>query len=137
MKEYLNDNGDVLHCIYRLNDLKEGEARFDFTSEDKYLQGALMRMDDGKSFRNHKHIKCERHTDMTQETWVVIRGSVQVDYYDEDAEFMGTEVLNDGDCTITFAGGHAPSSSSDVTKSMTAPLPLQADINIPVSKMIL
>ena len=115
MKEYLNDNGDVLHCIYRLNDLKEGEARFDFTSEDKYLQGSLMRMDDGKSFRNHKHIKCERHTDMTQETWVVIRGSVRVDYYDEDSQFMGTEILNDGDCTITFAGGHKYSCIKDDT----------------------
>jgi len=113
MKEYLNDNGEALHCIYRLKDL-DG-ARFDFTSEDKYLQGALMKMDAGKSFRNHKHIKCERHTDMTQETWVIIRGSVQVDYYNEDAKFMGTEILTDGDCTITFAGGHKYSCIKDDT----------------------
>ena len=113
MKEYLNKKGKVLHCIYRLDDL-DGE-RFDFTSEDKYLQGALMKMDNGKSFRNHKHIKCERHTDMTQETWVIFRGSVQVDYYDEDAKFMGTEILNDGDCTITFAGGHKYSCIKDNT----------------------
>jgi len=113
MKEYLNNKGEVLHCIYRLDDL-EGD-RFDFTSEDKYLQGALMKMNNGKSFRNHKHIKCERHTDMTQETWVVIRGSVQVDYYDEDSKFMGTEILNDGDCTITFAGGHKYSCIKDDT----------------------
>jgi len=113
MKEYLNNKGEVLHCIYRLDDL-DG-ARFNFTSEDKYLQGALMKMDNGKSFRNHKHIKCERHTDMTQETWVIFRGSVQIDYYDEDAKFMGTEILNDGDCTITFAGGHKYSCIKDNT----------------------
>ena len=113
MKEYANNSGKILHCIYSMKDL-EGE-RFDFTSEDQYLQGALMRMDNGKSFRNHKHIKCERHTDMTQETWVIMRGSVQVDYYDEDSEFMGTEILNQGDCTITFAGGHKYSCTKDDT----------------------
>ena len=113
MKEYSNSSGKILHCTYSLTDL-EGD-RFDFTSEDQYLQGALMRMDNGKSFRNHKHIKCERHTDMTQETWVIMRGSVQVDYYDEDSKLMGTEILNKGDCTITFAGGHKYSCIKDDT----------------------
>ena len=47
MKEYKNKNGDVLHCVYRLDDCQSD--RFDFTSDDKYLQGAVMRMDDGNS----------------------------------------------------------------------------------------
>ena len=113
MKEYKNNNGEVLHCVYRLDDC-QGD-RFDFTSEDKYLQGAVIRMNEGKSFRNHKHIKCERHIDMTQETWVVFRGKVQVDYYDEDEKHMGTEIVNAGDCTITFGGGHKFSCLSDDT----------------------
>lgn len=104
MKEYLNDNGDVLHCIYRESDLK-GE-RFNFTSPDKYLQVAILNIDAGKSFPNHKHITCERHINMTQEAWVVVRGSVQIDYYGEDSKFIGKEILNSGDCTVTFAGGH-------------------------------
>ena len=104
MIEYKDKDGNVLHCIYRLNDCKKD--RCDFTSEDKYLQGCVMRMNDGKSFKNHKHIRCDRETDMTHEAWIVFRGKVKVKYYDNDEKYIGTEIINAGDCTITFGGGH-------------------------------
>ena len=104
MNEYKNDDGDVLHCVYKLNDCND--SRCDFTSTDKYLQGAIMRMDNGKSYPSHRHIRCDRNTDMTHEACVVIRGSIKVDYYDEENNHIGTEILESGDCTMTFAGGH-------------------------------
>ena len=38
MNEYKNDDADVLHCVYKLNDCND--SRCDFTPTDKYLQGA-------------------------------------------------------------------------------------------------
>ena len=99
------DGKRILHTVYRLNDLKED--REDFTSEDKYLQGAVIKFNKGKKFKAHQHIHCERTTDITQETWVVIEGSVLVKYYDLDDQYLTEETINSGDCTITFAGGHS------------------------------
>jgi hypothetical protein len=104
MIEYKNESGEVLHCVYRLKDCDN--SRCDITHPQKYLQGAVMRMDKNKSFRNHKHITCERNTDKTHEAGVLISGSLRVDFYNEDSKIMGSEILGPGDCTITFGGGH-------------------------------
>ena len=95
----------LLHTIYRIGNLSSD--REDFTSEDKYLQGAAIKFDSGKKFKAHKHILCERTTDITQETWIVIKGSVLVKYYDTDGKYIQEEIIKDGDCTMTFAGGHS------------------------------
>ena len=103
----------LLHTIYRESELV-GD-REDFTSEDKYLQGAVIRFDKGKKFQAHQHIECVRTTDTTQETWVVIRGSVLVKYYDLNGDYLDEETINPGDCTITFAGGHSFEGMDDDT----------------------
>jgi len=103
----------LLHTVYRIKDF-EGD-REDFTSEDKYLQGAVIRFDAGKKFKAHQHIRCDRTTDITQETWVVIRGSVLVKYYDIDGKYLDEQIIKEGDCTITFAGGHSFKGLSDDT----------------------
>ena len=103
----------LLHTVFRLDDVSG--HRVDFTSEDKYLQGAVICMDAGKEYSPHRHIKCERHTDITQEAWVVFRGSVEVTFYDVDDAVLLTETIRAGDCSITFGGGHSFNGGSDDT----------------------
>jgi cupin fold WbuC family metalloprotein len=100
----INKGEALYHCVFSLSDLQED--RIDITPAEEYLQCACIKMDKGKSFQPHVHIKCERHTDLTQEAWVVFAGSVKVDYYDEDCNFMDSVTLKAGDCTISFRGGH-------------------------------
>jgi cupin fold WbuC family metalloprotein len=65
-------------------------------------------MDEGKTFRPHKHIWKEPSFDkmIAQESWVVIRGSVKVLFYDTDMTLLETHVLNAGDSSFTLEGGH-------------------------------
>ena len=43
---------------------------------------------------------------IAQESWVIVEGSVKVDYYDTDGSFISSHILKKGDCTVTLEGGH-------------------------------
>ena len=65
-----------------------------------------MKMSEGRTFRPHKHIGMDRKTTITQESWVIINGSVKAILYDLDDTIIAEEILNIGDISITFRGGH-------------------------------
>jgi len=44
---------------------------------------------------------------IAQESWVIIRGQVEVTLYDLDDEVLSSYVLNPGDISITLYGGHS------------------------------
>ena len=74
------------------------------TSE--FLQLATMKLKKGQTFKAHKHIHLEKVTNIAQESWVVIQGSVRCSFYDLDDSLIAEPVLNPGDCSMTFRGGH-------------------------------
>ena len=94
-----------LHTVYRLNDIT---ARNEVAEEHQFLQLATLRMDKGKTFRPHQHIWKPSLVDqiIAQESWVVIKGSVEVSFYDTDGALLEKQVINAGDCSMTFEGGH-------------------------------
>jgi len=69
---------------------------------------ATLRMNSGHTFRAHQHIWKPTPVDqiIAQESWVVISGRVQVMFYDTDGALLETVVLNPGDASMTFQGGH-------------------------------
>jgi len=95
----------LCHQVIRLDDIQD---RHNVSSDDQFLQLATLRMPAGHTFRAHKHIY--RPTPITeiiaQESWVVIQGRVQVMFYDTDGSPLQTTVLNAGDASMTFRGGH-------------------------------
>ena len=97
--------GKLLHIIYRFDEIGK---RTDVAPEDQFIQLATLRMEKGKTFRPHKHIwkPCPIPQIIAQESWVVIQGSVKVYFYDIDDTLLRTEVINQGDCSMTFEGGH-------------------------------
>ena len=100
----------LLHIICRKNDLdilnKAEDGRTDIAPENEFLQVAAMKMSEGQTFRPHKHIRIDRKTTITQESWVIINGSVKTILYDLDDTIIAEEILNIGDISITFRGGH-------------------------------
>ncbi len=94
----------LLHIINRARDIQTG--RVDLVPPDEYIQCAAIRMDQGKTFKPHHHIKNVKVTTITQESWVVIRGMVQVTLYDVDNSVLHTDILEPGDCSMTLFGGH-------------------------------
>jgi len=99
------EEGKLLHIIQRYYEI---DSRTDVAPASQFLQLATLRMDKGKTFRPHEHIWKEAPTDkvIAQESWVVIKGSVKCHLYDTDGRLLREEVIRQGDCSMTFEGGH-------------------------------
>tara|TARA_B100000700_G_C14721289_1_gene703887 strand:+ start:242 stop:670 length:429 start_codon:yes stop_codon:yes gene_type:complete len=97
--------GKLLHIINRFDDI---QTRTDVAPETEFLQLATLRMEKDKTFRPHKHIwkPCQNPQVIAQESWVVIKGSVKCHLYDLNDELLAEEVIRQGDCSMTFEGGH-------------------------------
>ena len=100
------EKNKLLHKIVKKS-LFDETSRFDVIEDDNFLQLAVLKMDEGKTFIPHKHIyKDFNDKTIAQESWVVIRGSVKVIYYDLDDSIIYEDVIKQGDCSITLFGGH-------------------------------
>jgi hypothetical protein len=97
------ESGVLLHLVYRLADV---ERRTNIVPDDEFLQLASMRLKKDQTFKAHKHVTLEKKTTLTQESWLVVKGSVKCLLYDLDDNIIAEPVLYPGDCSITFRGGH-------------------------------
>lgn len=104
MNLYSKIDGTLLHAYVRVNHITE--QRQDISPPEEFLQVSSFIINEGKTYRPHKHIPCEKQVTMTQESWVIVRGSVQVTYYDIDDTVLEVVNLYAGDITITYYGGH-------------------------------
>jgi len=93
----------LLHLIYRLDEVN---GRTNISPNSEFLQLASIKMQKGMTFRPHKHIYHEKITNIAQESWLVVKGSVKCIFYDLDDEIIAESVLYPGDCSMTFYGGH-------------------------------
>jgi hypothetical protein len=103
---YSKINPEVLcHLVNRLSDIT---GRTNVSDDDQFLQLATLRLPKDHTFRGHKHIwkPVPVETCIAQESWVVIKGSVRVMFYDIDGTLLTTSDLLPGDASMTFQGGH-------------------------------
>lgn len=111
----------LLHLVQRFSDLEnlrtsEGLGRINVAPETEFLQLAALKLDNGKTFKAHRHIcKDGEKQVIAQESWVVVRGIVKVFFYDLDDTLLTTVVLREGDASMTFGGGHNYQSQADDT----------------------
>lgn len=96
--------GLLLHVINRYSDIKT--VRNDISPDKEYLQVSCFETNKDMKYKSHKHLPLHRKTDITQESWVVIDGEIQVTLYDIDDAIIHKTILKRGDCTVTFGGGH-------------------------------
>lgn len=95
----------LLHIINRLSDI---EGRTDVVDDKEFIQCATLKMENGKTFKPHKHITKTRtyENQIAQESWVVIKGRVKCILYDIDDNIISTPILEAGDASFTLYGGH-------------------------------
>lgn len=95
----------LLHIVVRKEDITPG--RQDIVSEEHFIQCSILNMEQGKTFKPHKHIWKERTRNViAQESWIVIQGRVQCFFYDLDDTIIETVILEQGDASFTLEGGH-------------------------------
>jgi hypothetical protein len=102
----------LLHIVYRLEEIN---GRTNISPYEEFLQLASLKMQKGQTFKAHKHIILEKVTNIAQESWVVIKGSVKCIFYDLDNTLIAEPILLPGDCSLTFRGGHNYLSLEDDT----------------------
>ena len=99
------DPSKLLHIIVRVDDMKPG--REDIVSPEHFIQCSMLNLDEGKTFRPHKHIWKERTRNViAQESWIVVKGSVKCIFYDIDDQVIAEPILYPGDASFTLEGGH-------------------------------
>lgn len=95
----------LLHIIYRKSEIISERA--DIVDENNFIQCSSLNLNEGKTFRPHKHIWKERTRNViAQESWVVIQGSVKCIFYDIDDTILEEPILYPGDASFTLEGGH-------------------------------
>ena len=101
----LVDPSKLLHIVVRKEDILPG--RQDIVPEDNFIQCSILNLDQGKTFRPHRHIWKERTRNViAQESWVVIHGKVKCTFYDIDNTVIAEPILKPGDSSFTLEGGH-------------------------------
>jgi hypothetical protein len=103
----------LLHIVNRKKEIVE--KRNDISPDEEYLQVSCFSLPEGKTFQAHKHVPVERTTHITQESWIVIQGKIKAFLYDTDDSLLKEIILEPGDCSITFHGGHNYLSLEDNT----------------------
>jgi len=107
------DRSNLLHMVFRKNEISRN--RTDISPSEELLQVSAFIIDKGKTFRPHKHIEKHVLHTITQESWIVFSGKVKVFHYDLDDKLINEDILESGDITITFHGGHTYESLEDNT----------------------
>ena len=116
IKIYSNYDVDKLcHIIIKKDEINQ--KRKDIIPEENFLQLSTLNLQDGTTFKPHRHIWKEGEKKViAQESWVVIQGKVKVFFFDTDGESLQEELLHPGDSSITLQGGHTYLSMEDETK---------------------
>lgn len=104
MIEKKEHQGELLALIVRNSYNKPGISFF--TENDLSQQLAFMKHPKGKIIVPHVHQAVSREVIYTQETLVIKSGSLRVDFFDENQNYIESTVLLAGDVILLIKGGH-------------------------------
>lgn len=98
------NNGNTL-AIHIKADYSNDGISF-FTPDEYSQQLAYMRHAAGHKIIPHVHNHVERTVVYTQEVLVIKSGSIRVDFYDDEQNYLVSTVLRAGDVILLASGGH-------------------------------
>jgi len=97
------DPTKLLHMIVR--EVEDG--RTNLCENGQFLQCAALKLPKGTTFKAHRHNwNIVNDIRLAQESWVVISGCVRVFFYDTDGTLLYSGIVNPGEASFTFEGGH-------------------------------
>lgn len=99
------DDKKIIFSLFKLCKFKEN--RIDFTPDTEYLQASCSLLNKNKKIQSHKHKPNQRIINITQEAWLIFKGSIKAKFFDIDDSFLREIILKTGDCVVLFNGGHS------------------------------
>lgn len=100
----------LLHLVIRKDFIhSQTQERVDIIPPNNIIQLASLHIKSKKEFQAHVHLKSTKEVfeHGAQESWFVLKGKVEVYLYDLNDQFIGSEILDPGDISITLDGGHS------------------------------
>lgn len=94
----------LLAIIIRSNFEKDGIAFF--TENEFSQQLGYMKRPKGYVIDPHRHNLVERKVTLTQEVLFIKKGKIRVDFYNDEQEYLESQILSAGDVILLAAGGH-------------------------------
>ena len=104
MFEKLYNQGRLLAIIIK-NDYQKAGISF-FTPEDFSQQLAYINHPKGKVIKPHKHNLLPRQVIKTQEVLLLKKGILQVDFYNDNNQYLESRIIESGDVILLASGGH-------------------------------
>ena len=104
MIERILHKNEVLAIIIRATFCEPG-IHF-FTPDEFSQQLAYMNHPAGKVIDPHVHNPVNREVCYTQEVLLLRRGRLNVDFYDNDRNYLDSKILEAGDVILLASGGH-------------------------------
>ncbi|HAR62785.1 MAG TPA: hypothetical protein DCS13_04910 [Candidatus Margulisbacteria bacterium] len=77
-----------------------------FTPTDFSQQLAFMKHPQGKIIEPHVHNPVTREVHYTKEVLFIRKGSLRVDFFDDDQNYIESRILSAGDIILLSTGGH-------------------------------
>ena len=97
-------DGKLLALILRA-DFSEPGITF-FTPDNYSPQLGFMKHKSGHQIAPHIHNEIKRDVFLTQETLLIKKGVLRVDFYDESQDYLFSSILKAGDIILLSSGGH-------------------------------
>jgi ASC-1-like (ASCH) protein len=105
-----------LFLIKKYHKKKRIKNREDLTDANKFLQVSFLNLRKKYKFKPHAHLKNLKKTDISSEAWIVMSGKLKVSFYDIDNSKVFDDILQSGDISILFEGGHSFEPLTENTK---------------------
>lgn len=85
-----------------------------FVTPDSFgLQVAVMNRSKGHKIPSHHHLPVPRSLVGTQEVLLIRQGVLRADLFDDEAQYLGSVELFEGDMIVLNSGGHGFEASED------------------------
>lgn len=104
MIENITINGNLLAIIV-FRDFSEEGIHF-FTTGELSQQLAHLQHPKGRIIAPHIHNPVPRNVQFTQETLIIRKGKLRIDFYDDQQCYVKSRILGEGDVILLVTGGH-------------------------------
>lgn len=102
--EYLYHEGE-LYCLILKEHYRNDVVAF-FTPDSFSQQLGFLPHKKGDCIKPHRHKLHKREVLYTQEILMIKKGKVKVNLYDDEKNYVGSEIVNAGDIILLCGGGH-------------------------------
>ena len=108
------DPSILLHVI--MNTAAVSSDRVDLSPAEEFLQLSVVPLEAGRGVKPHRAVpRSLGGNGPVQESWIVMRGAIDVSLFDIDGSLLKSATLTAGWLLVTFRGGHGFSAVADDT----------------------